>query len=67
MTHDVSVVCAEIEALNVEFWYRVDHENGDPDGTWRMRHRHIEPAFVGDDAGVLPFGRTDATVPAKGG
>jgi uncharacterized protein (TIGR02246 family) len=29
MLHDVAVVRAEIEALNVEFWFRVDHHNGE--------------------------------------
>lgn len=29
MIPDVAVVRAEIEALNVEFWYRVDHQNGE--------------------------------------
>jgi uncharacterized protein (TIGR02246 family) len=29
MDHERALVRAQIEALNVEFWYRVDHQNGD--------------------------------------
>ena len=29
MTDEVALIRAHIEALNVEFWYRVDHQNGD--------------------------------------
>jgi len=29
MTEGGAAVRAEIEALNVEFWYRVDHEGGE--------------------------------------
>jgi uncharacterized protein (TIGR02246 family) len=29
MYHDVALARAEIEALNVEFWHRVDHQNGE--------------------------------------
>jgi uncharacterized protein (TIGR02246 family) len=28
MTDEVALIRAHIEALNVEFWYRVDHQNG---------------------------------------
>jgi hypothetical protein len=38
-------VRAELEALNVEFWYRVDHSN-----------RHLATVFQGPEKGVLPFG-----------
>jgi hypothetical protein len=29
MDHDAALIRAQIAALNVEFWYRVDHQNGD--------------------------------------
>ena len=29
MDHDGALIRAQIEALNVEFWYRVDHQNGE--------------------------------------
>jgi len=29
MDHEGALIRAQIEALNVEFWYRVDHQNGD--------------------------------------
>jgi len=60
-----ALVRAQIEALNIEFWYRVDHPVsvsdvhdtyvlGD-DHVWRIQHRHITAAFVGDEPAVLPF------------
>lgn len=153
MDHDGALIRAQIEALNVEFWYRVDHQNGDgvaelfcadgvysvpggrnagraeiaesyvaraargprvsrhvhsnlrltiespsrahgvsiltlwardgeaplsltlpvsvsdvhdtyvreDDGEWRIEHRHLTAAFVGDEPAVLPFGPDDTT------
>ena len=29
MDHDGALIRARLEALNVEFWYRVDHQNGE--------------------------------------
>ena len=29
MDHDGALIRAQIEALNIEFWYRVDHQNGE--------------------------------------
>jgi SnoaL-like protein len=151
MDHDGALIRAEIETLNVEFWYRVDHRNGegvadlfcedgvysvtggrnagraaiaasyvaraargprvsrhvhsnlrltvesptratgvsmltlwardgeaplalvlpvsvsdvhdtyvrDAGGDWRIEHRHITPAFLGDEPAVLPFAPAD--------
>ncbi len=48
MDHEGAPVRAQNEALNVEFWYRVDHHNGE------------SAAFVGDEPAVLPFAPGDA-------
>jgi hypothetical protein len=37
------------------------------DGTWRIRHLHVTPAFVGDEPPVLPFGAPDDTTDGAAG
>jgi hypothetical protein len=33
------------------------------DGVWRIRHRHISPAFLGDEPAVLPFAPNPVPAP----
>lgn len=41
---------------------RDEYERGE-DGIWRIRHRHISPAFLGDEPAVLPFAPNPVPAP----
>ena len=47
MTDEVALIRAHIEALNVEFWYRVDHQNGEG----------VAELFCADGVYSVPGGR----------